>query len=102
MLLLALPFIDLRAERRLLRRPVAIVAAILVVVSMGVLTYKGATAKESLGSELVAKVPKWATKQGFAGQPAGDRRREALRRSPAASTATRTSAPAAATSARRT
>ena len=31
------------------RRPVAIVAAILTVISMGVLTYKGATAKESLG-----------------------------------------------------
>ncbi|HYV01654.1 MAG TPA: hypothetical protein VEM93_04870, partial [Actinomycetota bacterium] len=41
-LLLALPFIDLRRERRLSRRPVAIVAAILVVLSMGVLTYKGA------------------------------------------------------------
>jgi mono/diheme cytochrome c family protein len=34
---------------------------------MGVLTYKGATAKESLGSELVAKVPDWAKKQGFTG-----------------------------------
>src|SRR5919201_5276741 len=51
-LLLALPFLDVRRERRLLRRPVAIVAAILVVISMGVLTYKGATAKEALGSEL--------------------------------------------------
>jgi len=65
-LLLAVPFIDVRPERRLLRRPVAIVASILVVVSMGVLTYKGATAKESLGSELVAKVPDWAKTQGFA------------------------------------
>src|ERR687883_716494 len=37
-LLLAIPFIDLRPERRLMRRPVAIVAAILVVISMGVLT----------------------------------------------------------------
>ena len=46
--LLALPFIDLRRERRLPRRPVALVAAIIVVLSMGVLTYKGATAKESL------------------------------------------------------
>jgi quinol---cytochrome c reductase cytochrome c subunit, bacillus type len=60
------PFIDVRPERRLLRRPVAIVASVLVVVSMGVLTYKGATAKESLGSELVAKVPSWAKTQGFA------------------------------------
>src|SRR3982751_3174117 len=53
-LLLAIPFIDIRAERRLLRRPVAIVASILVVLSMGVLTYKGATAKEALGAELKA------------------------------------------------
>jgi menaquinol-cytochrome c reductase cytochrome b/c subunit len=66
-LLLAIPFIDIRAERRLLRRPVAIVASILVIISMGVLTYKGATAKESLGSELVAKVPSWAKSQGFSG-----------------------------------
>src|SRR5438128_10164533 len=40
-ILLALPFVDVRRERRLSRRPVAIVAAILVVISMGVLTYKG-------------------------------------------------------------
>jgi quinol---cytochrome c reductase cytochrome c subunit, bacillus type len=65
-LLLAVPFVDIRAERRLLRRPVAIVAAVLVVISMGVLTYKGATAKEPLGSELLAQVPKWAAKEGFA------------------------------------
>src|SRR5215218_10492657 len=51
MLLIALPFVDLRSERRILRRPVAIVAAILVVLSMGVLTYKGAVAKEALASE---------------------------------------------------
>ena len=64
-ILIAVPFVDIRPERRLLRRPVAIVASILVVVSMGVLTYKGATAKESLGTELVAKVPSWAKTQGF-------------------------------------
>jgi quinol---cytochrome c reductase cytochrome c subunit, bacillus type len=64
-LLLAMPFIDIRSERRLLRRPVALVAAALVIVSMGVLTYKGATAKESLGSELIAKVPTWAKDEGF-------------------------------------
>ena len=66
MLLLALPFVDIRRERRILRRPVALVAAILTVLSMGVLTYKGATAKESLGSENVQAVPIWAQKQGFA------------------------------------
>src|SRR5205823_7597226 len=53
-LLLAIPFIDMRRERRLLRRPIAIVAAVLVALSMGVLTYKGATAKEALGAELLA------------------------------------------------
>ena len=67
MLLLALPFIDLRRERRLLRRPVAVVAAALTVLSMGVLTYKGATARESLASEVVAAVPEWAERQGFVG-----------------------------------
>jgi menaquinol-cytochrome c reductase cytochrome b/c subunit len=66
-LLLALPFMDLRRERRVLRRPVAIVAAILVVISMGVLTYKGATAKEALGSELREAVPVWAQREGFEG-----------------------------------
>jgi mono/diheme cytochrome c family protein len=66
LLLIAIPFVDLRAERRLLRRPVALIAAILVVVSMGVLTYKGATAKEALGTELLADVPHWAQDEGFA------------------------------------
>ena len=66
-LLLAIPFMDIRDERRLLRRPVAIVAAILVVIAMGVLTYRGATAKEALGSELKAQVPTWAEEQGFGG-----------------------------------
>ncbi len=60
-----IPFVDRRRERRLSRRPVAIVAAILVVISMGVLTYKGATAKEALASEVVQAVPTWAQRQGF-------------------------------------
>jgi quinol---cytochrome c reductase cytochrome c subunit, bacillus type len=68
-LLIALPFIDVRTERRLSKRPVAVIAAILVVLSMGVLTYKGATAKEALGSELVGHVPDWAKKQGFENNP---------------------------------
>jgi len=59
LLLLALPFIDVRRERRLSRRPVAVVAAILTIVSMGVLTWKGATAKEALASEVIADVPHW-------------------------------------------
>jgi mono/diheme cytochrome c family protein len=64
-LLLAMPFVDRRAERRPLRRPVALTAAILAVLSMGILTYKGAVAKESLGSELVVLVPKWAASEGY-------------------------------------
>jgi quinol---cytochrome c reductase cytochrome c subunit, bacillus type len=47
MLLFALPFLDVRRERRLLRRPVAITALLLTAISMGVLTYKGATAEEA-------------------------------------------------------
>jgi menaquinol-cytochrome c reductase cytochrome b/c subunit len=68
-LLISLPFVDKREERRITRRPVALVAAILVVLSMGVLTYKGATAKEALASEVVQAVPSWAEKQGFADDP---------------------------------
>src|SRR5438270_6851174 len=64
-ILIMLPFLDVRRERRLLRRPVAVIAAVLVVLSMGVLTYKGATAKEALASEVKAAVPQWAQKQGF-------------------------------------
>jgi menaquinol-cytochrome c reductase cytochrome b/c subunit len=66
-LLIGLPFYDKRPERRLLRRPVALVGLVLVVLSMGVLTWKGATAKEALGSETVSLVPEWAKKQGFTG-----------------------------------
>jgi menaquinol-cytochrome c reductase cytochrome b/c subunit len=68
-LLLLLPFLDRRRERRLLRRPVAVVAAILVVLSMGVLTYKGAVAKEALASEVKGAVPQWAKREGFANNP---------------------------------
>jgi menaquinol-cytochrome c reductase cytochrome b/c subunit len=66
-LLIGLPFFDRRPERAVLRRPVAFVAAILVIISMGVLTWKGATAKE--GSEAVGEVPRWAEEQGFADDP---------------------------------
>jgi menaquinol-cytochrome c reductase cytochrome b/c subunit len=68
-LLLALPFYDRRPERRPTRRPVAMVAAVLTIISMAVLTYKGATATEALGSELILLVPEWAEKQGFADDP---------------------------------
>src|SRR6476469_3514984 len=61
-LLIGLPFYDRRPERRPGRRPVAMIAAVLVVISMGVLTWKGASAKEALGSELIAagKPQEWA------------------------------------------
>ncbi len=58
-LLLGVPFYDLRRERRLLRRPVAMVGAVLVVLSMATLTWKGATASEALASEVIADVPHW-------------------------------------------
>lgn len=71
MLLLALPFLDRRPERRPLRRPVGLVAAVLTVLSMAVLTWKGAVAKEALGSEIIAAgLPQqWAEEQGFADNP---------------------------------
>jgi cytochrome c2 len=69
LLLLALPFIDRRAERRPSRRPVIVIASILAIVTMAVLTYNGATAKEALGSEVLKDVPGWAEEQGFADNP---------------------------------
>jgi menaquinol-cytochrome c reductase cytochrome b/c subunit len=69
MLLLALPFLDVSRERRPLRRPVAMVAAVLTIISMGTLTYKGATAKESIAAENVTLVSTWAKKEGFADNP---------------------------------
>ena len=65
MLLIALPFIDLRSERRPLHRPVAMVAGVLAILSMGILTWKGAVATEALGSENLLHVPAWAQKEGF-------------------------------------
>jgi mono/diheme cytochrome c family protein len=58
-LLIGLPFLDRRRERRISARPVAMVAAVLTIVSMGVLTWKGATAKEALASEVINDVPRW-------------------------------------------
>ena len=58
-LLLMLPFLDRRQVRRPSARPVAMVAAVLTIVSMGVLTWKGATANEALASEVVQNIPKW-------------------------------------------
>ena len=57
-LLFALPFLDMRRERRILRRPVAVTALLLTAVSMGVLTYKGATAEEAsaAGAETIDRI----------------------------------------------
>ena len=65
-----LPFVDRRRERRLVRRPVAVVGALLVIASMGILTHKGATAEESLASEAVAEVDSWVEEQGLSDEGA--------------------------------
>ena len=65
MLLIGLPFLDRRRTRKISQRPVAMVAAVLVVLSMGVLTWKGATAKEALPSEIILDVPTWQTKENL-------------------------------------
>ena len=64
-LLIAVPFYDLRRERRLFRRPLAVVGAVLVIASMAVLTWKGATASEALASEVIADVPNWVHEQNL-------------------------------------
>jgi ubiquinol-cytochrome c reductase cytochrome b subunit/menaquinol-cytochrome c reductase cytochrome b/c subunit len=56
-ILIAFPFIDRRRERRLSRRPVAIVVFLMTVAAMGILTYKGATAEEASGDTGLAD--KW-------------------------------------------
>jgi menaquinol-cytochrome c reductase cytochrome b/c subunit len=58
-LLIMLPFLDRRRVRRPSARPVAMVAAVLTIISMGVLTWKGATAKEALASEIKQDIPNW-------------------------------------------
>ena len=63
-LLLAVPFLDRRRERRLLRRPVAVVASLLAIASMGVLTYKGAVAKEA-GAAGEAVVADWVDRNNL-------------------------------------
>src|SRR3954464_6221256 len=69
LLLIAMPFLDQRAERRPLHRPGAMVAAILAVITMGVLAYRCATARDPLGTENLTHVPSWAKQQGFANNP---------------------------------
>jgi hypothetical protein len=57
-ILIAMPFIDRRRERRLSRRPVAVVVFLLTVAAMGILTYKGATAEEASAAD-EAVVDRW-------------------------------------------
>jgi menaquinol-cytochrome c reductase cytochrome b/c subunit len=64
-LLIMLPFMDRRRTRKISKRPVAMVAAVLVVLSMGILTWKGATAQEALASEIKAEVPSWIVKENL-------------------------------------
>jgi hypothetical protein len=64
-LLIALPFLDRRRTRKISQRPVAMVAGVLVVLSMGVLTWKGATAQEALSSEIINDVPSWVKKNNL-------------------------------------
>ena len=59
MLLIGLPFLDRRRARKPSQRPVAMVAGVLTILSMAILTWKGATAKEALASEVVQSVPEW-------------------------------------------
>jgi mono/diheme cytochrome c family protein len=63
MLLIMLPFLDRRRTRKISQRPVAMVAAVLVVLSMAILTWKGATANEALTSENIALVPQWISSE---------------------------------------
>src|SRR5919202_6576585 len=64
-LMIALPFLDIRRERRLSRRPVAVILTVLTVIAMGTLTYKGATAREALASELSGIADTWQKRVGF-------------------------------------
>jgi hypothetical protein len=58
-LLIAVPFLDRSRERRLSRRPVAVIASLLVIASMGVLTWKGGTVKEALAGDTEEIVNGW-------------------------------------------
>jgi mono/diheme cytochrome c family protein len=62
-LLISLPFLDRRLVRRPSARPVAMVAAVLTIISMAVLTWKGATAQEALASEVKTNIPRWKAQE---------------------------------------
>ena len=79
-LLISMPFIDVRAERHPLKRPVAMVAAVLTILSMGILTYKGATAKEALALGEREARPGLGGEAGIRQQPGCRQGRAPLRR----------------------
>jgi mono/diheme cytochrome c family protein len=58
-LLISLPFLDRRRVRRPSARPVAMVAGVLTIISMAILTWKGANANEALASEVKQNIPRW-------------------------------------------
>jgi quinol---cytochrome c reductase cytochrome c subunit, bacillus type len=62
-LLIALPFLDRRLVRRPSARPVAMVAGVLTILSMAILTWKGATAQEALASEVKQNIPRWKAQE---------------------------------------
>ena len=101
MLLIGLPFLDRRRTRKISQRPVAMVAGVLVILSMAVLTWKGATAKEALASEIDQRRAELGDKDENLPRGRACPARSSSR-SRAAPRATRTSATAARTSARRT
>ena len=78
-LLLAFPFLDKSLERRPMRRPVAMIAALLTIASMGVLTYKGATAEEPLAAGEPRTRAELGRAAGLRGQPGRGGRRRDLR-----------------------
>ena len=100
-LLIGLPFYDRRRERRPSRRPVAMVAAVLTVLSMGVLTYKGATARgvARLDADRRRRSGRVGGGAGLRRQRASRSRGDALRPGRAACSATSISASARALSA---
>jgi menaquinol-cytochrome c reductase cytochrome b/c subunit len=64
-ILIMLPLLDRRRERRPSARPVAMVAGALTILSMAVLTWKGATANEALASEVILDVPRWIQQENL-------------------------------------
>jgi cbb3-type cytochrome oxidase cytochrome c subunit len=50
-------------ERRPSHRPLAMTGMVLVILSMAILTWKGATASEALASEVIADVPHWVKEE---------------------------------------